>query len=383
VASSNYGEQQYGEVGAINGRSEQIARQLAVAGAFGGVTLGVAGGLFAGVLLGQARLARHTIPRAEAPPPRSDGIYGVHHPGEPLRMVVLGDSLAAGLGVDRARDTPAALLAAGLAEREHRPVLVRNVAVSGALSAGLIPQTELAVVWQPDLAVIIVGGNDITHRQRMPLAVAHLADTVRELRALGCAVVVGTCPDLGTIRPIQPPLRWMVRRWSRDLAAAQTVAVVEAGGATVSLADIVGPSFYAQPSVMFSADRFHPSISGYAAAAAAILPTVIDVVRHPVAEASHQVLGDGVRSLAQAAVEAADQAGTEVTPARVGGRERGPAGRWVQLRHRVRQLTEWRQDPTAAPHDEPEIPAEAPHPGIPRPAGSVEVAAGRQPSKVE
>ena len=29
------------------------------------------------------------------------------------------------------------------------------------------------------------------------------------LRIAGCQVVVGTCPDLGTIRPIQPPLRWL------------------------------------------------------------------------------------------------------------------------------------------------------------------------------
>src|SRR5207253_223888 len=118
----------------------------------------------------------------------------------------------------------------------------------------------------PDAAVILIGANDVTHRVPVPVAVASLARTVRDLRAAGCGVVVGTCPDLGTVRPIQPPLRWLARRWSRELAAAQTVAVVEA-------------------------------------------------------------------------------AGTEVTAARIGGRDRGPAGRWVQLRHRVRQLTERRVDP--------------------------------------
>ena len=41
---------------------------------------------------------------------------------------------------------------------------------------------------------------------------------------------------------------------------------------------------------------------------------------------------EGVRSLPQAAHEAVRAAGTEVSAARVDGHERGPAGRWAQLR---------------------------------------------------
>ena len=61
---------------------------------------------------------------------------------------------------------------------------------------------------------------------------------------------------------------------SRQLAAAQTIAVVEAGGRTVSLGDLLGPEFAASPAEMFSADRFHPSVAGYASAAAVLLPSV-------------------------------------------------------------------------------------------------------------
>ncbi|MBO0870905.1 MAG: SGNH/GDSL hydrolase family protein, partial [Micromonosporaceae bacterium] len=120
-------------------------RRIAMATVYGSTGLGLAGVFAAGLLIGQARLARHTIPKAEAPPPRSDGRYGAEFTGEPIRLVVLGDSTAAGLGVDRPRDTPAALLAAGLAERLDRPVLLRNFGVSGAESAGLAPQVELAL----------------------------------------------------------------------------------------------------------------------------------------------------------------------------------------------------------------------------------------------
>ena len=88
-------------------------------------------------------------------------------------------------------------------------------------------------------------------------------------------MVVGTCPDLGTIQPIQPPLRWLARRWSRQLAAAQTVATVEAGGRTVSLGDLLGPRFAAAPQRMFGDDRFHPSAEGYRAAAEVVLPSAL------------------------------------------------------------------------------------------------------------
>ena len=88
-------------------------------------------------------------------------------------------------------------------------------------------------------------------------------------------MVVATCPDLGTIQPIQPPLRWLARRWSRQLAAAQTVAVVEAGGRTVSLGDLLGPRFAAAPDRMFGDDRFHPSVEGYRAAAEVVLPSAL------------------------------------------------------------------------------------------------------------
>ena len=319
--------------------------RVAAAAAFGGGGVGLVGALAAALIVGQARLARWTIPRAESPPPRCDGRYGTEHPGEPIRLALLGDSSAAGYGVELPRETPGALLATGLVEWLRRPVVVRSLAVVGATSTGLVPQRELALAWRPDVAVILIGGNDVTHRVRVGTAVGHLAETVGLLRAAGARVIVGTCPDLGTIRPIQPPLRWLVRRWSRELAAAQTIAVVEAGGTSVSLGDLLGPEFAASPETMFAADRFHPSAAGYRAAVLAMLPSVISAAGGTPEIGPVPVPGDGVRSLAQAAVEAVDQAGTEVSGTRVAGQERGPAGRWATLRHRLRIRVERPRDP--------------------------------------
>ncbi len=315
-------------------------RRFARVTAYGGGGLGLAGVLAAGLLYGQAELARRTIPLADSPPPRCDGRYGTEYPGPDLRLALLGDSSAAGYGVDRARDTTGALLAVGIVEQLHRPVDVRSHALVGAISASLDHQVTRALVAQPQLAVILIGVNDVTHRVRTSVAVGHLADAVRRLRDAGCDVVVCTCPDLGTIRPILPPLRWVVRRWSREMAAAQTVAAVAAGARTVSLGDLLGPQFASAPDRMFAADRFHPSAIGYAAAVAAILPTTLSALRGPTDVRPHLTHAEGLRSLTQAAVEAADRPGTEVSAAQVSGQDRGPAGRWAQLRQRVRQFTE-------------------------------------------
>jgi lysophospholipase L1-like esterase len=171
---------------------------VAAAAAYGGGGLGLAGVAAYGLLIGQAKLARRAIPRAEVPPPRCDGLYGTDHDGTPLTLAVIGDSSAAGYGVELARDTPGALLAAGLAEVIDRPVRLVCAAVIGARSAGLDAQVDAVLPEGPAVTMMMIGGNDVTHRVRPQDAVRDLDQVVRRLRAGGSEVVVGTCPDLGT-----------------------------------------------------------------------------------------------------------------------------------------------------------------------------------------
>jgi len=344
----------------------RAARRVAQVAAVGVGATAVTAIAASGVLIGQARQARRGIPMAEAPPPRNDGVYGAKFPGRPISLVLLGDSSAAGYGVHRPRETPGALLATGISRRLGRPVRLRRFAVVGSLSAGLAPQVEAAVECEPDLAVILIGGNDVTNRTPPAVAVRYLVDAVRKLRAAGAEVVVGTCPDLGAIQPIKPPLRWLARRWSRQLAAAQTVAVVEAGGWTVSLGDLLGPRFAAEPTRLFAWDHFHPSAEGYAIAVAALLPTSLAALGSAPEARATLTAGEGVRSLPAAAQEAARHAGTEVRGAEVGGRERGPAGRWAQLRRRRAWLGQPRADEPTGNAAAPAVPSSDEANGSPR-----------------
>jgi lysophospholipase L1-like esterase len=286
------------------------------------------GALGAGLLFGELVLARRTIPGAEAPPPRCSGRYGDEYEGATeLRVAVLGDSTAAGYGVTIRAETPGALLATWISDAARRPVRLTCPAVVGAPSAWLPGQVETVLAAGADLAIVIVGANDVTSGATSGAgaarAVAHLTDAVAQLRASGADVVVATCPDLGTIRPIRPPLRWLARRWSRQLAAAQTVAVVRAGGRTVSLGDLLGPEFDAAPERMFGSDRYHPSPEGYVAACRVILPAVLSMLglapRTPETPAG---------SLAEVAAMAAEAPGTEVAGADGPSPVRARATRW-------------------------------------------------------
>lgn len=242
-----------------------------------------AGALTAGLAVGgrmlltrQAAIARRRIGKPLGEDSLdADRIWRRALDGDPIELLVLGDSLAAGLGAARRKETLGGRLAKGLALRLHRPVRLRTAAVVGSESPDLDAQLDgLPAGYRPDVAVIVVGGNDVTHRLPVATSVRHLDAAVRRLRALGAEVVVGTCPDLGSLRPVPQPLRRIVSSLSRRLAIAQTDAAHLAGAEPVDLRRSVGPMFFDEPEQMFSLDRFHPSALGYRRTAEALLPAV-------------------------------------------------------------------------------------------------------------
>lgn len=245
-----------------------------VAGALGGLT-----GVAYGLVSEQSRRARVVIGVPDAPPLRADGVHG-DGDGTPVRFAVLGDSMAAGLGVDDPAELPGVVLATGLADEVGVPVRLETYAISGSTSRDLAAQVDRVVADPPDVALVIIGANDVTTRLSVPVSAALLGAQVRRLRAAGVGVVVGTCPDLGTVRPIPEPARSVAREWSRRLARAQRVEVERAGGVPVALGDLLAAEFRARHVDYFSRDRFHPSAAGYEAATSILLAPLCGVLRH-------------------------------------------------------------------------------------------------------
>ncbi len=286
----------------------KIASQVAVGG-----LAAVAG--YWGVVFGEIVVAKRAIGVTDARPPRADGVYGEDLPRDPVRCLVLGDSAAVGYGMSRADATPPAMLGIGLAHVLDAQVEIRSEAVVGAVTSDLRDQIEAAGDFDPDLVVIIIGTNDVTHRVPAYQSTRLLGSAVRRLVDGGAQVVVGTCPDLGTVRPIPQPLRWIARRKSRALARKQTVAVVRAGGRAVSLGSLLGVLFTEKYDVMFGEDRFHPSETGYANMVSVLVPSLAAAWRERDRDfaVAHFGGSPGTMSLTDAAERAGEREGTEVT----------------------------------------------------------------------
>ena len=223
------------------GRTVRVTAVLA--GAIGGVTSATWG-----VLMRQSRYAHQVIGEPEGPPPSADGRY--YPPGW------------------------------------------------GATTRDMVGQVDVALENAPDLALVVVGGNDVTTRGSIRGSARLLGTQVGRLRAAGAGVVVGTCPDLLPIQPIHIPLRWVASAWSRLLARAQARAVHKEGGFAVPLGELVSPEFLTRPDELFSADHFHPNGAGYEIAKQALLGPLVSAAGADAQEEAAPAVTGPVRPLA-------------------------------------------------------------------------------------
>jgi lysophospholipase L1-like esterase len=194
--------------------------------------------------------------------------------GQELRLAMLGDSIAYGVGADRTEDTLAPRLRTQL-EQAGIDTVTRVFAWSGARSDWLHRQVRRAVPWEPDVVVIISGANDLTHQVPVEEAVENLRRAVRTLVAAGAEVVLAPAPDLSIVPHVPPVFRALVRSRSLQFRRAQVAAATEEG-AIVADGDAATSASFADDAALFSSDRFHPSSAGYARIAEALGPVVLE-----------------------------------------------------------------------------------------------------------
>jgi lysophospholipase L1-like esterase len=251
----------------LAGRIGKAAATTLLAGAVGGVAL----------LAGEAIAAKG---RRYAKPTMGLALRTSMGPtsAPALRLVLLGDSAAIGVGVEWLAETVGGQLARMLAEggpqTGERHVLLSSVGVAGSRSTDLATQVARALLGdKPDVAVVLIGANDATGLRAPEESAEHLGAAVRRLRDAGVEVVVGTCPDLGAIRSVAPPLRQVAGLLGRRMARAQARAVIAAGGVVVDLGGETGAVFRADAGTLCY-DGFHPSADGYRVWAHALYPAV-------------------------------------------------------------------------------------------------------------
>jgi lysophospholipase L1-like esterase len=200
------------------------------------------------------------------------------------RVVVLGDSVAEGLGDpvpgyrsrSWARRLRAALDRAGLdragPDRAGIGVEFRNLGRRG-LRAGEVRagQLDAALEFRPDLALVVAGANDAFGAEFDQDAVAaELAAMVAALRGAGAAVVLSGLFDFGRSGLLPAEAAAVVVERVPLLCKVTEQVAVEHGGWFV---DLVTHPASGDPGI-YSADRLHCNARGHAIAAAETVRTL-------------------------------------------------------------------------------------------------------------
>ena len=161
------------------------------------------------LLMAQALLTRARMPRLpEAQGPR-EGVEG--EGAQTLRLLVAGDSSAAGVGVAHQRQALAQPMARHLARLCRARVAWRLVAASGLTTGQLLERLQHEPPGSFDLAVVVSGVNDVIEQVPTHRALAlreALADTLRN--ACGVRHVAFTpLPPVHRFPGLPHPLRWV------------------------------------------------------------------------------------------------------------------------------------------------------------------------------
>ncbi len=172
------------------------------------------------LLLWQARGARrHAVGLPEAAGPRA----GAEGHGRPLRLLIVGDSSAAGVGAATQDDALVGHLTRTLAQGARCRVHWQLVARSGVSAAGALALLDAHVLEPADVAVAVLGVNDVVEQvptHRALLARAALVERLRE-RAGVRHVVFAPLPPMHEFPLLPNPLRAVIGRDARRLDAAQ------------------------------------------------------------------------------------------------------------------------------------------------------------------
>ncbi len=113
-------------------------------------------------------------------------LSSVHAQNPPVKLAILGDSLAAGYGVKPEQAIPARLEAA--LKAQGRNVAVINHGVSGDTTAGGLDRVDWMLADKPDIVIVELGANDALRALDPAGTERNLDDIITKLKAAGVTV---------------------------------------------------------------------------------------------------------------------------------------------------------------------------------------------------
>ncbi len=209
------------------------------------------------VLVVQGMRLRRVIPRLpDAASPWEGTVAGP----DPIRLLVLGDSTAAGVGAPTQDEALPGNLARALAEATDRGAYWRAIGENGATARDLRERyLDDALRDSYDVVFLSIGANDAVRVRSREAFRRDLRVLLRRLRSASprAAILVSNLPAFYRFTSLPEPLRSVLYLHSQSLETAARQVVRLEPGVEMSPA----PPPYNEG--FFATDAFHPSPQGY------------------------------------------------------------------------------------------------------------------------
>jgi lysophospholipase L1-like esterase len=207
------------------------------------------------VLLAQGRHVRRTVRLLAEPEGLREGYTGC---GPLLRLLIAGDSAAAGVGAATQDEALSGQLAVSLAPTFR--VQWKLLAFTGATTADMIRHLQQAPAAEFDVVVTSLGVNDVTGRRSLDdwrRQQGHLVALLQEKFAARQILLSGL-PPMHRFPALPQPLRWYVGSRARDFDRALSRLVEGQAGC-----EFVELDYAMMDLAAMAADGFHPGPAVY------------------------------------------------------------------------------------------------------------------------
>lgn len=209
------------------------------------------------VLIAQGRYVRSQVPRLpHAPQP-----WAGSRPGpDPLRILGLGDSTVAGVGVTDAHHGLIAQFSIALQDHSGRGVSWRSVGHSGATTKDILQSFLAEATEHPaDVVVVSLGANDAKDLKPLGATIARFARLLDTLETAHpeAALLFSSLPAFYLFPTLPQPLRGIMYAHAQAIERSVRPLIEARPRAFMS----PPPSGYHD--TFFAVDGFHPSVDGY------------------------------------------------------------------------------------------------------------------------
>jgi len=211
--------------------------------------------LLAPILMMQGRYVRRVTPRL---PEAKGARFGVSGTGPKIRLLIVGDSAAAGVGVNRQEQALSGRLVSSLGSTHE--VTWKMLARAGHASGEVLDRLKSAKEEAFDFVLVSLGVNDATARTRSDEWANNLLKIIALLKSKFCArsILFSSVPPMHRFVALPQPLRWWLGARAKKLNA-----IMEAIAKKDDACLFVSVTFPMQQAYL-AKDGFHPGEMAYA-----------------------------------------------------------------------------------------------------------------------